>query len=94
MKRSRVLYEKVLVSHQIVPYTQQGIKPQAIKHTLHQLWQHLVTHFTHPPEPKVHKKSNRRGDMWWEVYDPYTNMKASFTSELEVRMWLDQRHYR
>jgi len=93
VKRSRVLYEKVLVSHQIVSYTQQRIKPQVIQRPLHQLWEHFVTYLTRPPEPKVRKKSNRRGEIWWDVYDPYTNLKASFTSESEVRMWLDQRYY-
>ncbi len=93
MRRSRVLYEKVLVSHQIIPYTQQRIQPQVIKRTLHQLWQNLVIYLTRPPEPKVRKKSNRRGEIWWEVYDPNRHLTANFTSELEVRMWLDQRHY-
>ena len=93
MKRGRVLHEKVLVSHQIIPYPQTKEKLSSFKFTLHQLWQGFVHYLTQPPEPKVWKKTNRHGEIFWEVYDPYRNLKATFTSELEVRMWLDQRYY-
>lgn len=93
MKRSRVLYQKILVSHQIVPYPQQQNQSQAIPRAIYQWWENFVAELTRPPEPKVRQKSNRRGEIWWEVYDPYTNLTARFASELEVRMWLDQRHY-
>lgn len=93
MKQSRALYEKVLVSHQIVPYFRRKNQPRTVKYLFNQLWQTAMLYLTRPPEPKVRKKSNRRGDIWWEVYDPQHNLTANFTSEAEVRMWLDQRHY-
>ena len=91
MKRSHVLGQPRLLSHQVIPYPSQ--KKDNIKVIFHQLWNRLINYFTHPPEPKIRKKSNRQGKIWWEVYDPYTNAKGTFSSELEVRMWLDERYH-
>ena len=41
-------------------------------------------------EPKVSEKKNRNGTVYWHVYDPVLDYTASFGSELEVRLWLDQ----
>jgi len=93
MKRSRLLSKQGIISHQIIPYSQNKNQPQKIQQILHQAWYNLVDYFTRLPEPKVVKTSNHRGETLWKVYDPYTNASAEFASEAEVRMWLDQRHY-
>ncbi len=41
-------------------------------------------------EPKVWEKKNRNGTVYWNVYDPVLGYTARFSSELEVRLWLDQ----
>ena len=93
MKLSRLLSQKRFVSHQVVPYPKPQNQQNNIQQIRHQVWHNLVNYLTRPPEPRVQKKCNHRGKIWWKVYDPYTNRSAEFSSEAEVRMWLDQRHY-
>lgn len=42
----------------------------------------------------IWKKTDGIGHTWWYVYDPATNMTHAFTSEHEVRIWLESRYYR
>lgn len=46
-------------------------------------------------EPKVWQKFDRQGNSsGWRVFDPETGRTIAFGSELEVRLWLEQRFYR
>ena len=44
-------------------------------------------------EPRVWQKRDRFGQTYWQVYDPIRDRFARFSSEQEVRQWLEQRHY-
>ena len=44
-------------------------------------------------EPHVKSKCDRRGNCYWQVYDPVSGCNRSFGSEKEVRAWLDTRYH-
>ena len=56
--------------------------------------QHLWRYFSQRQEPKIWHKRDRYGNFYWLVYDPTTGHSSSFSSEKEVRVWLEQRYYR
>ena len=45
-------------------------------------------------EPKIWQTSRGNGVTIWNVYEPTTQESATFTTETEVRSWLEQRYYR
>jgi hypothetical protein len=45
-------------------------------------------------EPQISEHSDRQGNIFWRVYDPISQTSARFSSEMEVRIWLDQRYSR
>lgn len=53
-----------------------------------QLWQQLIALLAGNSDPKIHRVSKDN----WRVYDPRTDRSLSFTSEQEVRVWLDERY--
>ena len=44
-------------------------------------------------EPKITCKKNRQNNCYFQVYDPVSRRSANFTSEAEVRAWLEERYY-
>ena len=44
-------------------------------------------------EPQIEQKSDRFGNKYWHVYDLRSNQSYSFSSEQEVRVWLENRYY-
>ncbi|MFQ3617823.1 MAG: hypothetical protein SNJ57_08890 [Cyanobacteriota bacterium] len=44
------------------------------------------------PEPRVWQRSDRAGHITWHAYDPASNLSATFSSEDEVRGWLEERY--
>ena len=45
-------------------------------------------------EPKITCKKNRQDNCYFQVYDPVSHRSGSFSSEAEVRAWLEERYYR
>ena len=45
-------------------------------------------------EPHVKQKCDRKGNYYWQVYEPISGSYLSFSSEREVRTWLENRYYR
>lgn len=43
-------------------------------------------------EPQVWQV-HRDGQTAWRVYDPISRHQAEFTSEMELRIWLEERYY-
>lgn len=43
-------------------------------------------------EPKIQQRRDRIGQTIWFVYDPVSGQNSRFTSESEVRAWLDERY--
>ena len=56
--------------------------------------QFLWRYFSQRLEPKIWQKRDRYGNSYWVVYDPTTGHSSCFSSEQEVRVWLEQRYYR
>jgi predicted DNA-binding transcriptional regulator AlpA len=54
----------------------------------------IATWVAQKSEPKVSEKRNRNGHPYYQVYDPVSNASATFSSEAEIRAWLEQRYYR
>jgi hypothetical protein len=53
----------------------------------------FLSGITSSSEPRITQTRDPMGELRWHVYDPTTGHKASFSSESEVRVWLDQRYY-
>jgi hypothetical protein len=54
--------------------------------------QQAIVHFIqHGSEPKVSRRQDRYGNLYYRVYNPLTGISAIFGSEAEVRWWLEQR---
>lgn len=44
-------------------------------------------------EPQIKQKSDRYGNLYWQVYDFTSNKLYTFGSEGDVRNWLDERYH-
>lgn len=44
-------------------------------------------------EPKVWQKCDRQGNIYWLVFNPITGFYSYFSSEQEVRIWIEERYY-
>lgn len=57
------------------------------------LWQRCVRTIAANYEPYVWQTYDRQGHaIAWHVYDPSNGARQCFSSELEVRLWLEQRY--
>ena len=45
-------------------------------------------------EPQVEQKRDRYGNKYWHVNDLQNHRSYTFGSEQDVRVWLENRHYR
>lgn len=59
---------------------------------LKQLWQMLQA--ADQSELKIRQHQDRSGQVYWHVYDPFTNRAQQFDSEETLRIWLDNRYSR
>jgi hypothetical protein len=57
---------------------------------LKRLGDRIVEYFNSQSEIKVWQRQDRFGNEYWEVYDPNTHRSASFDSEEEVRIWIEE----
>lgn len=44
-------------------------------------------------EPQIKQKSDRHGHKYWQVYDLYTDKSYTFSSEQDVRVWIENRSH-
>jgi hypothetical protein len=65
------------------------VKPTGIV----QLLQSVVCLLTHRQEPKIYRKSDRSGRLYYEIFDPVTGLHTALGTEQEVRTWLERRYY-
>lgn len=91
--KSNLFSQHFLISHRVIPFVSPETSKTKTPSKLRQLGNRFVDYLARPPEIKVHKKTNRQGEIWWQVYDPHRNLTATFASESEVRMWLEERYY-
>jgi hypothetical protein len=62
--------------------------------TLGNWFEALLNRLGGEPEPRVWQTGDRAGHITWRVYDPVSNLSATFSSEAEVRVWLEERYQR
>jgi len=91
----------------ITPLTSSQLEPQSINlndetsvqqpynlmESIKKLGQRIAEYFTSQSEIKVWQLQDRSGNTYWRVYDPNTNHSATFGSEEEVRMWIEELFY-
>jgi hypothetical protein len=53
----------------------------------------IVRLLTGDSEIRIWQRCDRAGNIVWYVYNPATEQSAQFSSEQEVRVWLDQHYY-
>ncbi|MBD2175644.1 hypothetical protein H6F42_01760 [Pseudanabaena sp. FACHB-1998] len=89
------------------PLTSSPLEPQALNlnnetplpqnyslmESLKRLGQKIAEYFTSQSEIKVWQLQARSGKPYWRVYDPNTNRSATFGSEEEVRIWIEELFY-
>jgi hypothetical protein len=54
------------------------------------LWQTVIKIDT---DPQVKQHVDHSGQVYWRVFDPVTDRRATFLSEDEVYQWLETRYY-
>jgi hypothetical protein len=69
------------------------LHPPTLQERWQWLWQACIRKLAASNELKVWQKTDRQGRRKaWHVYDPTDNRVTCFGSELEVRLWLEQRY--
>jgi hypothetical protein len=58
------------------------------------LWENFINAMLRDAEPKVWQKRDRKGNLFFQVYDPRTGQVARLSSENEVRAWIEERYRR
>lgn len=72
--------------------------------SIHQLWirsktrlqqaaQSFLKYCVGSSEPTIAARRDRQGNQYFTAYDPVDGRHHSFASELELRVWLEQRYY-
>lgn len=56
-------------------------------------WEAVLKTLTANRDPMIHEKRDRRGNVYYDLYDPVGNQRLTFSSEEEIRYWLEQRYY-
>lgn len=57
------------------------------------IWQSLLSSISGSAELRVWKAANPAGQLVWKIYDPVTQIRNEFASELDLRIWLEERYY-
>ena len=58
------------------------------------IWQDIKHNLISQSEPQIKQKSDRDGNLYWQVRDRHTNKSYTFGSESEVIAWIEQRYHR
>lgn len=56
-------------------------------------WAYLTHHFTRGHQPQVWQQRSAAGDIFYRAYDPQTGRSAYLTSDIDLRIWLEQLPY-
>lgn len=81
--------------HHLLRFDTQLLEPAAVfrpKAVLQAAGVWLSQHLCNADEPRVWKTSDRSGRVTWHAYDPLLNKYATFESEGETRVWLEDRY--
>lgn len=73
----------------LVPPAQGG---KTLAPSLKQLGDRAMRFFAGQTEPRIWQRT-RQGQPTWFAHDPITNRTRQFSSEQDVRLWLEKRYY-
>lgn len=79
------------MSHSTVQTSSQSSN---LSHFLKQCWRLIRQLIEVNQEPKIWQQRNRYGEAFYRAYDPRSGRSTYCANEDEVRMWLEQLHYR
>lgn len=65
---------------------------RSLAQTLKQIGDRTMRFFTGQTEPRIWQRT-RQGQPTWFAHDPITNRTRQFTTEQDVRLWLEKRYY-
>lgn len=86
------LTDETLLTRSLHPSKHSSFRAVSV---LKQLWQFCRQIISAGYEPSVWHRVDRQGRITsWHVFDPESGRTITFGSELEVRLWLEQRYYR
>jgi hypothetical protein len=79
-------------SHSSFQLNQLEKHSQPNSNRLSEMLQNLVSLLAGTSELSIQECSQKDGSKIWKIYDPHTQSKVVFTSENEVRAWIEQRY--
>lgn len=77
----------------ISPSTLKAAQRKRIRLSIGHYWSRFLHYVTGNSEPMIWQKTNDQGDIFYSVYDPRSQQSMTFSSEHEIRVWLEQRYY-
>ena len=66
--------------------------PPKVAQGLKTMMEQLLRVFAPDNTPKVRTVQTRKGEIWFDVYDPVTQQRLNNRSEEGLRIWLEQRY--
>lgn len=69
-------------------------KTLAFLFSLRQCWQAFVDFWNLDTEPRFWEVVDRKGRVFWRIYDPVRDRSFQFDTKEQVLTWLEERHYR
>lgn len=79
-------------SYRSLPRT--SVYRKLLAHQFDRLWQAVIRFTETTQEPKIRLRRGRQGQLYFEVYDCFTEKKYRFDSEQDARIWLDRDRFR
>lgn len=68
-------------------------KKQQQEPLVSRLFQALVGKLSGGNDPQIKLKYSPSGHEYWHVYDPTTGKAETFSTETDVRIWVEQRYH-
>lgn len=68
-------------------------KKQKQESLVSRVFQTLVAKLSGGNDPQIKLKYSPSGHEYWHVYDPITGKAETFTTEADVRIWVEQRYH-
>lgn len=91
-QQQRLNYEtlELISSTSSASQSQRSHLARALQNWFSQVGRFLQTLVILDANPRIWQRCDRAGNTWWTLYDPVTQRFYQFSSESEVRMWLDE----
>jgi hypothetical protein len=91
--KSRLSWQEYQKLELISDELQQKPNKPSLGGKLNDIWQAVLAYLATSTEPHVWKTQDATGHAQWKAYDPVTKHSAECSSEEEMQVWLEERHY-